>query len=83
MEIGKKKYTDKLELLKDVMYNMFLEGVLPDLDMTDFFVMWKALILQWDIKIDDNVFDAFIDDINTTSSDRYDYFTNVFNIYFT
>jgi hypothetical protein len=82
MESFFKRKTDKLDILSETMYNMFLEGTLPHLDMEHFAVMWKALIEKLEIDIDDEVFDAFIEDINSKASDRWDYFTNVFNTYF-
>lgn len=73
---------EKKELLKDVMYNMFLDGVLPELDMEDYIIMWKALIEHWNIDIDDLTLEKFFDDINCKSSNKYDWFTNTFNNYF-
>jgi hypothetical protein len=73
----------KQKILAETMYNMFLEGRLPHLDMDDFVVMWKALIEKFEIDIEDSSFDAFIEEINCTASDRWEYFTMVFDKHFT
>lgn len=76
-----KKLTKK-ELLMEVMYNMFLEGTLPDLDMEDYAVMWLALMECWHIEMPDEQFEAFLDAINCVASNRYTYFKEVYARFF-
>lgn len=71
-----------MNLLRNVMYTMFKTGNLPDIDMEDFEVMWKALIDRWNIKISDEMWENFIDEVNCTASDNEEWFTKTFNNYF-
>lgn len=72
----------KLELFKNVMYYMFKEETLPELDMNDFSVMWESLKDYWDIHISELRFEMFIDSINCKKSDDYQWFSNKFNEFF-
>lgn len=72
----------KVEKLRNLMYAMFLDGCLPDLDMEDFQVMWEAIMLRWQIKIDYEDWEAFIIDINFKSSDNKEKFNEVFDKHF-
>lgn len=71
----------KLEKLMMVMYTMFLDDVLPDLDMEDHRVMWEALMVEWKVKIPDT-WEDFLDDINSTSSNRLNVFKTKFYNHF-
>lgn len=70
------------EKLCDVMYNMFLDGTLPDLDMEDFEVMWEALMNKWQITISSDNWKSFLEEVNCLSSNRYDWFKQTFNKWF-
>lgn len=72
----------KLELFKNVMYYMYKEGTLPELDQNDFFVMWEALKDYWEIDISELKFEMFVDEINCKKSDDYIWFSEKFNKYF-
>jgi len=72
----------KLELFKNVMYYMFKEETLPELDMDDFVCMWKALMEKWEIKMEEEKWERFLDDINVVKSENYIWFNNTFNKYF-
>ena len=70
------------ETMCDVMYKMFLDGVLPDLDMDDYETMWVALLDLWDIDISDENWRQFIEEINCKKSNDYQWFKQTFNKYF-
>jgi len=72
----------KLELFKNVMYYMFKEETLPELDMDDFVCMWEALMEKWEIKMEEEKWERFLDDINVVKSENYIWFNNTFNKYF-
>ena len=76
-----KKLTAK-EMLCQTMYVMFKDNHLPYLDMEDFIVMWQALADQWDIRIDDEQWEEFSEEINSVSSNRLGVFEPIFNKYF-
>jgi len=76
-----KKLTAK-EMLCQTMYVMFKDNHLPYLDMEDFLVMWQALADQWDIRIDDEQWEEFSEEINSVSSNRLGVFEPIFNKYF-
>jgi hypothetical protein len=76
-----KKLTAK-EMLCQTMYVMFKDNHLPYLDMEDFIVMWQALADQWDIRIDDEQWDEFSEEINSVASNRLGVFEPIFNKYF-
>lgn len=69
------------EKLKDLMYNMFLDGAFPDLEMEDFEVMWLAIVERWEIK-KPKLWDEFIEEVNCPYSNKYTWFSNVFDKYF-
>lgn len=69
------------EKLKDVMYNMFLDGAFPELDMDEYKVMWEALMEQWEIPVPKK-WDEFLEEVNCKASNKYDYFTKIFDQYF-
>lgn len=77
---------DKLTRLKVVMFEMYKDGNLPDLDMDDYKEMWEALIRHWNLsetffnKTGD--WEKFIDDINCMASNKYDWFSNKFDEFF-
>ena len=66
----------KLEKLKDVAYNMFLEGNLPELKLKDYITMINALAISYGINID---FKEFFENINVIASNKYKYFTENFS----
>lgn len=72
----------KLELFKNVMYYMFKEGTLPELDRDDFVCMWEALMEKWEIKMEEEKWERFLDDINVVKSENYIWFSEIFNKYF-
>jgi len=76
-----KKIT-KHQMLRETMYVMFKDNHLPYLDMEDFLVMWQSLAEQWDIRIDDEQWEEFAEEINSMASNRESVFNEVFNKYF-
>jgi hypothetical protein len=76
-----KKLTAK-EMLCQTMYVMFKDNHLPYLDMEDFLVMWQALADQWNIRIDDEQWEEFSEEINSVSSNKLGVFEPIFNKYF-
>jgi hypothetical protein len=70
------------EMLCQTMYVMFKDNHLPYLDMEDFLVMWQALADQWNIRIDDEQWEEFSEEINSVSSNRLGVFEPIFNKYF-
>lgn len=73
---------ERYELLCQVMYEMYRTGNLPNLDMEDFMVMWKALMDHWGIKMSNDIWEMFIEDVNCLKSDDKEWFTKLFNQYF-
>ena len=76
-----KKIT-KHKMLRNTMYQMFKNDTLPYLDMEDFLVMWQSLAEQWDIRIDDEQWEEFAEEINSMASNRQNIFNEVFDKYF-
>jgi hypothetical protein len=76
-----KKIT-KHDMLRETMYVMFKDNHLPYLDMEDFLIMWQSLAEQWDIRIDDEQWEEFAEEINSMASNRQSIFNEVFDKYF-
>jgi hypothetical protein len=76
-----KKLTAK-EMLCQTMYEMFKDDHLPYLDMEDFIVMWQALADKWDIRIDDDQWEEFTEEVNSVASNRENVFNTIFDKYF-
>jgi hypothetical protein len=76
-----KKIT-KHDMLRETMYVMFKDNHLPYLDMEDFIIMWQSLAEQWDIRIDDEQWEEFAEEINSMASNRQNIFNEVFDKYF-
>lgn len=72
----------KLELFKNVMYYMFKEDALPELNFDDFSHMWLALMEKWEIKMEEEKWERFLDEINCKKSDDFIWFNETFNDYF-
>ena len=70
------------EMLCQTMYAMFKDNFLPYLDMEDFLIMWQSLADQWDIRIDDDQWEEFTEEINSMASNRQSVFNSVFDKYF-
>jgi len=75
------KLTHK-EMLRATMYKMFKDNYLPNLDMEDFIVMWRALAEQWDCDTMDDDWEEFTEEINSVASNREQYFNEVFDKHF-
>jgi len=69
------------QMLRDTMYMMFKKNLLY-LDMQDYIVMWEALAMKWNIRIDDDLWEEFAEEINSTSSNRQSVFNTIFDKYF-
>lgn len=69
---------DKLEKLKHVAYNIFLDGNLPELELKDYITMINALAYSYGINLD---FTEFFENINVLYSNNYTYFTENFTIF--
>jgi nicotinate-nucleotide pyrophosphorylase len=76
-----KKIT-KHQMLRDTMYVMFKDNHLPYLDMEDFIVMWQSLADQWNIRIEDEKWEEFTEEINSMASNRQNIFNEIFDKYF-
>ena len=76
-----KKIT-KHDMLRETMYVMFKDNHMPYLDMEDFIIMWQSLAEQWDIRIDDEQWEEFAEEINSMASNRQSIFNEVFDKYF-
>ena len=68
----------KLEKLREVAYNVFLEGNLPELELKDYITMINALSYSYGINLD---FKEFFENINVIASNKYKYFTENFTIF--
>ena len=69
-------------MLRDTMYVMFKDNHLPYLDMEDFIVMWQSLADQWNIRIEDEKWEEFTEEINSMASNRQNIFNEIFDKYF-
>jgi hypothetical protein len=76
-----KKIT-KHKMLKETMYVMFKDDHLPYLDMEDFLIMWQSLADQWGIRIEDDQWEEFIEEVNSVASNRQSIFNEIFDKYF-
>jgi hypothetical protein len=70
------------QMLRDTMYVMFKDNHLPYLDMEDFIVMWQALADQWNIRIDDDQWEEFTEEVNSMASNKESVFNTIFDKYF-
>ena len=75
------KLTHK-EMLRETMYKMFKDNYLTHLDMEDFIVMWQSLADQWNIRIDDDQWFLFSEEVNCVASNRQNFFNEIFDKYF-
>jgi hypothetical protein len=75
------KLTHK-EMLRETMYKMFKDNYLPNLDMEDFIVMWRALAEQWNCDTMDDDWEEFTEEINSVASNREQYFNEIFDKHF-
>ena len=69
-------------MLRDTMYVMFKNNNLPYLEMEDFITIWEALAHKWNIRIDDDLWEEFAEEINSNSSNRQSVFNTIFDKYF-
>ena len=69
-------------MLRDSMHKMFKNNALPYLDMEDFIVMWEALADKWNIRIQDDNWEDFADEINSLASNKEMVFNEIFDKYF-
>ena len=76
-----KKIT-KHQMLRETMYVMFKDNHLPYLDMEDFLIMWQSLADQWNIRIEDDHWEEFIEEVNSVASNRQNVFNEIFDKYF-
>jgi hypothetical protein len=76
------KKISKTQMLRDTMYVMFKDNHLPYLDMEDFLIMWQSLADQWNIRIDDDQWEEFIEEVNSVASNRQNVFNEIFDKYF-
>ena len=76
------KKISKTQMLRDTMYVMFKDNHLPYLDMEDFLIMWQSLADQWNIRIEDDQWEEFIEEINCVASNRQNVFNEIFDKYF-
>ena len=75
------KELSKHQMLRDTMYVMFKNNLLY-LDMEDYIVMWEALATKWNIRIDDDLWEEFAEEINSEASTRQSVFNTIFDKYF-
>lgn len=76
------KKVSKHRMLRDTMYVMFKDNHLPYLDMEDFLVMWQSLADQWNIRIEDDQWEEFSEEVNSLASNRQSVFNEIFDKYF-
>ena len=76
------KKISKTQMLRDTMYVMFKDNHLPYLDMEDFLIMWQSLADQWNIRIEDDQCEEFIEEVNSVASNRQNVFNEIFDKYF-
>ncbi len=69
-------------MLRETMYVMFKNNHLPYLDMEDFITMWEALATKWNIRIDDDQWEEFTEEVNSVASNRQSVFNTIFDKYF-
>jgi hypothetical protein len=72
----------KTRMLRDTMYHMFKNDTLPYLDMEDFILMWETLADSWNVRIIDDNWEDFAEEINSQASNREAVFNEIFNKYF-
>ena len=75
------KLTHK-EMLRTTMYKMFKDNYLPNLDMEDFIVMWRALAEHWNCDTMDDDWEEFTEEINCVASNREQIFNEIFDKHF-
>jgi hypothetical protein len=76
------KKISKHKMLRETMYVMFKDNYLPYLDMEDFLIMWQSLADQWNIRIEDDQWEEFIEEVNSVASNRQNVFNEIFDKYF-
>jgi ABC-type multidrug transport system ATPase subunit len=76
------KKISKHQMLRETMYVMFKDNHLPYLDMEDFLIMWQSLADQWNIRIEDDQWEEFIEEVNSVASNRQNVFNEIFDKYF-
>ena len=69
-------------MLRDTMYVMFKDNHLPYLDMEDFIAMWQSLADKWNIRILDDQWEEFAEEVNSVASNRQNIFNEIFDKYF-
>ena len=69
-------------MLRETMYRMFKDDTLPHLDMEDFILMWQTLAESWNIRIIDDNWEDFAEEINSQASNRESVFNEIFDKYF-
>ena len=72
----------KTRMLRDTMYRMFKNDTLPYLDMEDFIIMWETLADSWNVRMIDNNWEDFAEEINSQASNRESVFNEIFDKYF-
>ena len=72
----------KTTMLRDTMYRMFKNDTLPYLDMEDFILMWETLADSWNVRMIDNNWEDFAEEINSQASNRESVFNEIFDKYF-
>jgi hypothetical protein len=76
------KKLSKHQMLRETMYKMFKDNYLPNLDMEDFIVMWRALAEQWNCDTMDDDWEEFTEEINCVASNREQIFNEIFDKHF-
>ena len=72
----------KTRMLRETMYHMFKNDTLPYLDMEDFILMWEILADSWNVRIIDDNWEDFAEEINSQASNRESVFNEIFDKYF-
>ena len=72
----------KTIMFRDTMYRMFKNDTLPYLDMEDFIIMWETLADSWNVRMIDNNWEEFAEEINSVASNRESVFNEIFDKYF-
>jgi len=70
---------ENLKRIKLIMFGMFLDGNLPEMEMDEIQPMWEALLSVNKIKYDEAAWENFIIDINCMASNNWEYFSKIFD----
>ena len=68
--------------MSEITKTRMLRDTLPYLDMEDFIIMWETLADSWNVRMIDNNWEEFAEEINSQASNRESVFNEIFDKYF-